>query len=231
MISDAVKNYLFPSRVWTKAVRELEKEMGITAFSERTNRGNCHIYPKRGEFLGHADSSNRHCWRKHTLLGGNRISVSTQHWPEFAVNGRNRRAVWKEKYDFNLVETQTYEIMLEDVADEKRRSNFIWMILTYRTWENCSRNIWGQLPSFLVGKPYIFVSTKPQGKKPRQSKNWSRIRTFLFGNRENTIFTSPREFRQCAPAENIRVADRNLFNLPIGLNGYTACSVSIGRGN
>ena len=50
-ISDAAKKLLFPAES-TKAVRELEKEMGITIF-ERTNRGI--VISKEGEtFLGYA---------------------------------------------------------------------------------------------------------------------------------------------------------------------------------
>ena len=64
-ISDAAKKLFISQPSLTKAVRELEKEMGITIF-ERTNRGI--VISKEGEtFLG----------RKHTRkkLGGNRNLV------------------------------------------------------------------------------------------------------------------------------------------------------------
>ena len=76
-ISDAAKKLFISQPSLTKAVRELEKEMGITIF-ERTNRGI--VISKEGEtFLGYARQvlEQAHCWRKHTRkkLGGNRNLV------------------------------------------------------------------------------------------------------------------------------------------------------------
>ena len=87
-ISDAAKKLFISQPSLTKAVRELEKEMGITIF-ERTNRGI--VISKEGEtFLGYA----RQVLEQAALLeetykkkAGRKqeFSVSTQHY-SFAVN-------------------------------------------------------------------------------------------------------------------------------------------------
>ena len=124
-MNEAAKQLFISQPSLTKAVRELEKEMGITIF-ERTNRGI--VISKEGEtFLGYA----RQVLEQAALLeetykkkAGRKqeFSVSTQHY-SFAVNAFVEliEQYGSEKYDFCLRETQTYEICLlytSDAADE-----------------------------------------------------------------------------------------------------------------
>ena len=129
-ISDAARKLFISQPSLTKAVRELEKEMGITIF-ERTNRGI--VISKEGEtFLGYA----RQVLEQAALLeetykkkAGRKqeFSVSTQHY-SFAVNAFVEliERYGSEKYDFCLRETQTYEI-IEDVAQMKSEIGILYL--------------------------------------------------------------------------------------------------------
>ena len=135
-ISDAAKKLFISQPSLTKAVRELEKEMGITIF-ERTNRGI--VISKEGEtFLGYA----RQVLEQAALLeetykkkAGRKqeFSVSTQHY-SFAVNAFVEliERYGSEKYDFCLRETQTYEI-IEDVAQMKSEIGILYLNDVNRT--------------------------------------------------------------------------------------------------
>ena len=128
-ISEAAKRLFVSQPSLTKAIKELEKEMGITIF-DRTNKGI--TVSKEGErFLGYA----RQVLEQATLLeeqyksnkgGKKQFSISTQHY-SFAVNAFidliNQSDV--DSYDFSLRETQTYEI-IDDVAHMKSEIGLLY---------------------------------------------------------------------------------------------------------
>ena len=121
-ISEAAKRLFVSQPSLTKAIKELEKEMGITIF-DRTNKGI--TVSKEGErFLGYA----RQVLEQAALLeeqyksqsgGKKQFSVSTQHY-SFAVNAfvELLKGAGIDQYDVSLRETQTYEI-IDDVAHMK----------------------------------------------------------------------------------------------------------------
>jgi len=118
-ITEAAERLYITQPSLTTAIRELEKEMNLTIFI-RSNRGVA--VSKEGEvFLGYA----RQILEQTELLKekytnerqwGRNFCVSTQHY-SFAVNAFVEliQKYAGEEYDFNLRETQTYEI-IEDVA-------------------------------------------------------------------------------------------------------------------
>lgn len=119
-LTEAAKELFISQPSLTKCIKELEKEIGIHIF-ERTNKGI--ILSKDGEeFLSYA----RQVLEQADILEerySHKINntkqefcVSTQHY-SFAVNAFVDliKEYGKEKYDFSLRETQTYEI-IEDVA-------------------------------------------------------------------------------------------------------------------
>ena len=163
-ISDAAKKLFISQPSLTKAVRELEKEMGITIF-ERTNRGI--VISKEGEtFLGYA----RQVLEQAALLeetykkkAGRKqeFSVSTQHY-SFAVNAFVEliERYGSEKYDFCLRETQTYEI-IEDVAQMKSEIGILYLNDFNRTvLEKLLKEHDLVFTELFVAKPHIFVITK-----------------------------------------------------------------------
>ena len=129
-ISEAAASLYLAQPSLTKALKELEKEMGITIFT-RTNRGVA--VSKEGEvFLGYA----RQVLEQAALIEEKYLAhtgekqefcVSTQHY-SFAVNAFVSliRACGRERYDFRLRETQTYEI-LEDVAKMKSEIGILYL--------------------------------------------------------------------------------------------------------
>ena len=118
-ISEAAKRLFVSQPSLTKAIKELEKEMGITIF-DRTNKGI--TVSKEGErFLGYA----RQVLEQAALLeeqyksqsgGKKQFSVSTQHY-SFAVNAfvELLKGAGIDQYDVSLRETQTSFYFSEEI--------------------------------------------------------------------------------------------------------------------
>ena len=118
-MSEAARRLFVSQPGLTKAIRELEQEMGIIIF-DRTNKG-IEVSKDGAIFLGYA----RQVLEQASLLeeryklqagGKKEFSVSTQHY-SFAVNAFVDliKEFGGDNYDFSLRETQTYEI-IDDVA-------------------------------------------------------------------------------------------------------------------
>ena len=231
-ISDAAKKLFISQPSLTKAVRELEKEMGITIF-ERTNRGI--VISKEGEtFLGYA----RQVLEQAALLeetykkkAGRKqeFSVSTQHY-SFAVNAFVDliKKYGQEEYDFSLRETQTYEI-IEDVA--KMRSEIGILFLNDFNEKVITKILKSNELEFhdlFVAKPHVFISRR-HPLADRQIITNEELESYPYLSFEqgehNSFYFSEEIFSVSERKKNIRVRDRaTLFNLLIGLNGYTVCS-------
>ena len=192
-------------------------------------------YPKRGEtFLGYA----RQVLEQAALLeetykkkAGRKqeFSVSTQHY-SFAVNAFVEliERYGSEKYDFCLRETQTYEI-IEDVAQMKSEIGILYLNDFNRTvLEKLIKEHDLVFTELFVAKPHIFVSTKNPlaGKKSVTIEELEPYPYLSFEQGEhNSFYFSEEIFSTVDRPKNIRVRDRaTLFNLLIGLNGYTVCS-------
>ncbi len=231
-ISEAAKELFISQPSLTKAVKDLEEEMDIEIFT-RTNRGVA--VSKEGErFLGYA----RQVLEQAELLESQfkssaekkrEFSVSTQHY-SFAVNAFVDliKECGGENYDFSLRETQTYEI-IEDVSDMKSEIG----ILYYNDFNEAiikkilkSRDL--VFDELFVAKPHIFVSTgNPLAKK--ESVTMDELKPYPYLSFEqgekNSFYFSEEIFSTVIRPKNIRVRDRaTLFNLLIGLNGYTVSS-------
>ena len=231
-ISDAAKKLFISQPSLTKAVRELEKEMEITIF-ERTNRGI--VISKEGEtFLGYA----RQVLEQAALLeetykkkAGRKqeFCVSTQHY-SFAVNAFVDliRRFAGEEYDFSLRETETYEI-IDDVA--KMKSEIGILYLNSFNKDALMKIIKSKSLTFtelFTAKPHVFVSTDHPlaDKKSVTMEELADYPYLSFEQGEhNSFYYSEEIFSTVGRTKNIRVTDRaTLFNLLIGLNGYTVCS-------
>ena len=231
-LSEAAKKLFISQPSLTKSVKELENEMGITIF-DRTNKGVC--VSKDGEiFLGYA----RQVLEQAELLESSyknqpeakrQFCVSTQHY-SFAVNAFVEliKMHGGESYDFSLRETQTYEI-IDDVARMKSEIGVLYLNDFNRAMLSKlmkASNL--EFTHLFSAKPHIFVSSKNplaeynsvtvEQLKPYPYLSFEQGDHNSFYFSEEILSTEDRE-------KNIRVRDRaTLFNLLIGLNGYTVSS-------
>lgn len=231
-ISEAAKKLFISQPSLTNAIKELEKEMNITIFL-RTNKGI--LISKEGEiFLGYARQvlEQAYLLEEKYLKQDKRkqqFCVSTQHY-SFAVNAFVDiiKEYGHDEYDFSLRETQTYEI-IEDVTRMKSEigvlyiNDFNKLVIQKILKEH---NL--IFHSLIVVKPHIFISSKNHlAKKKKVTMEELRLYPYLsFEQGEhNSFYYSEEIFSSVVRYKNIRVRDRaTLFNLLIGLNGYTVCS-------
>lgn len=231
-ITEAAKRLFISQPSLTNAIRELEKEMQVTIFN-RTNKG-VTISNEGDVFLSYA----RQVLEQASLLEEKflntkeqspRFSVSCQHY-SFAVNAFVDviREFGGNNYDFTLRETQTHEI-IEDVS---RMKSEIGILYTCSKNEEVISKLIKQyglkFKELFVAKPHVFIcSSHPLAKKealvledleeyPYLSFEQGEYNSFYFS--EEILSTLDR-------TRNIKVRDRaTLFNLVIGLNGYTVSS-------
>ena len=231
-LSEAAK-YLYMSQPsLTGAIRELEKELGISIF-RRTNRGVL-LTPQGEEFLGYA----RAVLEQAELIeekyiskikGKKTFAVSTQHY-SFAVEAfvelLNRYG--ESEYDFRIRETQTYTL-IEDVAKLRSEIGILYLNTFNQTVINRTlkeNNL--TFHSLFKAKPHVFLSkTSPLADKYfitlNDLKDYPRL-SYEQGER-NSFYFSEEILSTLESKKNIVVSDRaTLFNLLIGLNGYTFCS-------
>lgn len=231
-VSKAAENLYIAQPSLTASVKELENELGITIFN-RTNKGVI-LTTEGEEFLGYARQvisqtkliEERYCGNAPVR---HQFCVSTQHY-SFAVEAfvALLKEYGGEEYDFRIRETQTYEI-LEDVAKLKSEvgvlyvNNFNETVLrkTFREFDLVFKRLF-------VAKPHVFVgSENPLAKKPfvtlEDLAPYPRL-SYEQGD-HNAFYFSEEILSTLESKKDIMVRDRaTLFNLLVGLNGYTICS-------
>ncbi len=216
----------------TAAVRELEKEMGIVIFS-RTNKG-VTVTNEGNEFLGYA----RQVLEQAALLEEkylnktehkSRFSVTCQHY-SFAVNAFVD--VIKEcggsEYDYTLREGQTSQI----IDDVSRLNSEIGILYLNKTNEHVITKLLKKndlvFNLLFTAKPHVFLSThNPLAKKKLVTlKDLAPFPYLTFEQGDyNSIYFNEEPLPSIDHRLNIKVSDRaTLFNLLIGLNGFTVCS-------
>lgn len=231
-ITEAANRLYISQPSLTNAIRELEKEMNIVIFN-RTNKGIS--LSKEGEiFLGYA----RQVLEQATILedkyksgngGKKQFCVSTQHY-SFAVNAFVDliKEYGQDEYDFSLRETQTYEI-IEDVARMRSEIGILFLNdFNEKVLMKILKSHDLEFNQLFVAKPHVFISRKhPLAEKNVITNEELELYPYLsFEQGEhNSFYFSEEIFSSSERKKNIRVRDRaTLFNLLIGLNGYTVCS-------
>ena len=235
-ITEASRRVYISQPSLTAAIHELEAEMGITIFS-RSNKG-VTITNEGDEFLSYA----RQVLEQANLLeerfkskdedSGNTIfSVSCQHY-SFAVNAFVDviKRFGGNEYNFTLRETQTHEI-IEDVAHLKSEIGVLYL-------SSRNENVISKLikKNNLIFEPlftaplHVFISKKNPLAKKKKIK-LSDLSAFPYLTYEQGDYNSfyfaeePLTEIDFDCPKNIQVRDRaTLFNLLIGLDGYTICS-------
>lgn len=231
-ISEAAKRLFVSQPSLTKAIKELEKEMGITIF-DRTNKGI--TVSKEGErFLGYV----RQVLEQAALLeeqyksqsgGKKQFSVSTQHY-SFAVNAfvELLKGAEIDQYDVSLRETQTYEI-IDDVAHMKSEIGLLY-------YNDFNRPVLEKLihtneltfTELFTAHPHIFIGkTHPLAHKEVVSMDELEEYPYISFEQgdHNSFYFSEEIFSTVVRPKHIRVRDRaSLFSLLLGLDGYTVSS-------
>ncbi|MFC4102015.1 LysR family transcriptional regulator [Paenibacillus xanthanilyticus] len=228
-MNEAAKRLFISQPSLSNAIKDLEEELGITIF-ERTNKG-ISLSVEGTEFLGYA----RQVVEQAELLESRymdakpspqHFSVSTQHY-SFAVNAFVSlvREYGQSQYEMALRETKTHEI-IEDVRTMRSEIGILYLNdFNSKVIQSLLKA--GNLvfhPLF-TAKPHIFISVhNPLAKQrsvtidqlqdyPYLSFEQGEFNSFHFAEEIMSTLTYPKR---------IRVSDRaTLFNLLIGLNGYT----------
>lgn len=231
-ITEAAERLYISQPSLSNAIHELEKEMNIQIFN-RTNKG-INLSKEGEEFLGYARQvleqamiledkyKSQGGWKKH-------FCVSTQHY-SFAVNAFVDliKQYGQDEYDFSLRETQTYEI-IDDVAQMKSE---IGILFLNDFNEAVIRKILKahdlEFHGLFVAQPHVFISRKHPLSNCSIITN-EQLAPYPYLSFEqgahNSFYFSEEIFSASERKKNIRVRDRaTLFNLLIGLNGYTVCS-------
>ena len=231
-ITEAAKKLFIAQPSLTAAVHELEKEYGIILFS-RSNKG-IELTPDGEEFLGYA----RQVLEQANLIderyagkgmGKQRFCVSSQHY-SFAVEAfvQLLKELGGDKYEFHMRETQTYDI-IEDVARLRSEIGILYLnrfneTVIRKTLRDNNLSFF----SLFTVKPHVFIGkgNPLAGKKsltledlkpyPRLSYEQGNHNSFYFSEEILSTADSDRELVVCDRA--------TLFNMLIGLNGYTICS-------
>ena len=231
-ITEAANQLFISQPSLTNAIHELEKEMNIVIFN-RTNKGIS--LSKEGEgFLGYA----RQVLEQAAILedkykrnggGKKQFCVSTQHY-SFAVNAFVDliKEYGQEEYDFSLRETQTYEI-IEDVARLRSEIGILFLNdFNQAVINKILKSYDLEFHLLFIAKPHVFISrSHPLASNKVITNEELEVYPYLsFEQGEhNSFYFSEEIFSESERKKNIRVRDRaTLFNLLIGLNGYTVCS-------
>lgn len=236
-ITEAARRLFISQPSLTNAIRELETEMQITIF-KRTNKG-VTISNEGDMFLSYArqileQASLFEEKFKSTDNQSPHFSVSCQHY-SFAVNAFVDviREFDANRYDFTLRETQTYEI----IKDVSRLRSEIGILYTSSKNEEIILKLIKQnglkFEELFVAKPHVFISSRHPlaNREVLDLKDLEEYPYLSFEQGEyNSFYFSEEILSTLDRNKNIKVRDRaTLFNLVIGLNGYTVSSGVISR--
>lgn len=228
-ISKAAQNLFISQPSLSNALKELESELGIMIFL-RTNKG-ITITPEGLEFLGYAQQvveqaallesryANKQQLQQH-------FAVSTQHYA-FAVSAfvLLLKEYDRDEYEFTLKETKTYDI-IDDVKNLRSEIGILYM-------NDFNKNVISKFlregnlafHELFQADPHVFISAK----NPLAKKNFVTLDDLLpypylsfEQGAYNSFYFSEEILSTISRPKNITVSDRaTLFNLLIGLNGYT----------
>ncbi len=221
----------------TSAIRELEKELGFPLFN-RSNRGTAAT--REGiRFLAYARQvcEQMELLEKAFLHEGYeklRFQVSAQHY-SFAVNAFVDliREYPGEEYDVTLRECRTYEI-IEDVKNARSALGILYLS---RFNESVLSGVLSEnhlhFTKLFTARPHVFLSSGHPlaGKGQVTLEDLAEYPFLSFEQGEYNSFYFAEEILSTAERrKRIRVSDRaTLFNLLIGMNGYTICTGVISR--
>lgn len=231
-ITEAAEKLFITQPSLTAAIHSIENEMGITAFI-RSNKG-VELTRKGEILLAYARQLLEQADVMTEYFRGERLqkpifSVSCQHY-SFAVNAFVDviRKYDADAYSFILRETQTYEI-IDDVSLGRSEIGILYLskhnesVLTKLIQK--SDLIFEQL---YCAKPHVFISSE----HPLADRSVIKVEDLkpypylvFEQGKHNSSYFSEEFLSMLELPKNIMVRDRaTLFNLLIGLNGFTVSS-------
>lgn len=228
-INEAAKRLFISQPSLSNAIKDLEEEMQFAIF-ERSNKG-ISLSKEGVEFLSYA----RQVVEQAELLESRYLnakpspqhfSVSTQHYA-FAVNAFVSlvQEYGQDEYELTLRETKTYEI-IEDVKSLRSEIGILYLNeFNGKVINKLLKTANLQFNSLFTAKPHIFISIKnPLANQSIVTIDQLQNYPYLsFDQGEyNSFHFSEEILSTMSHKKSIRVNDRaTLFNLLIGLNGYT----------
>ena len=231
-LSEAAKALFITQPSLTAAIKDLEEEIGITIF-HRTNKG-VTLTTKGEEFLGYARQMLEQLELIEEKYKGKacvkqQFCVSAQHY-SFVVEAfvDLLKDYEKDAYEFKIRETQTYEI-IEDVARLKSEIGVLFLNPYNETVikKELKQQELKFYPLF-TAKPHVFISKDhPLSKKKSiELSDLAPYPRLSYEQGDHNAFYFSEEILSTLDCErDIIVRDRaTLFNLLIGLNGYTISS-------
>lgn len=236
-IHNAAQELFITQPTLSKSIMELEKEMGITIFY-RTNRG-VSLTDDGIKFLSYA----KQVVEQADLLEGQfksensikrTFAVASQHYA-FVVNAFIElvKELGKDEYEFSLKELRTYEIM-EEIRT--RRSEIGILYLSNFNSEILKRNLVTndlKFEKLFTARPHVFFGKNHPlaDRKSVSLEDLTDYPRFSYDQGINNSFYFAEELHSVEYArKSIVVTDRaTLFNLLIGLDGYTISSGILSR--
>lgn len=231
-LTEAAKALYISQPSLSGAIREVEKEAGLTIFNRC--RAGVALTAEGMEFLGYA----RQVVQQMELLESRyienrpeklRFCVSTQHYT-FAANAFAElvQRFGQERYEFILNETRTHQI-LEDV---RNRFSDLGLLYLSRSNESVLRKRFEEygleFHELFAASPHVFLSRQhPLAGREQVTLKDLRLYTrlsFVQGAYESSHFSE--ELFSNEPADkSVRISDRAaIVNFMIGLDGYTISS-------
>ena len=231
-MNEAAKRLFISQPTLSTAVKELEKELGITLFA-RSNRGIV-ITPEGEEFLGYA----RAVEEQFSLLesrydvGGSvrkKFAVAMQHY-SFAGEAfiALARKFGMDEYEFAVRETRTAEV-IEDVRQQKSEIGVLYLNeFNKKVINKLFREADVEFIRLFDCPIYVYLS-RNNPLAGHSSLSFADLQeypclSFEQGDRNSFYFAeevlSTYDYRRI-----IKANDRaTMLNLMVGLNGYTLCS-------
>jgi len=231
-ITEAAKKLYIAQPSLTSAIHELEKEYDLIIFN-RTRKG-IELTIDGEEFLGYARQVLEQADLIEERYTGNssgkpRFCVSSQHY-SFVVEAfvELLKEFEGDKYEFHIRETQTYDI-IEDVAKHKSEIGILYVNDFNETIiKKALRDNNLVFRSLFTAKPHVFIGKNSPlaDKKIITLKDLKPFPRLSYEQGEHNSFYFSEEILSIVDADKeLIVRDRaTLFNLLIGMNGYTICS-------
>ena len=231
-ITEAARKLYIAQPSLTSAIQELEKEYGITIFLRK--KTGIEITKEGDEFLGYArqvlEQANLINERYNGIQTGKmRFCVSSQHY-SFAVEAfvKLLKQYGGDKYEFHMRETETYDI-INDVATLRSELGILYLNKFNETviLKTLKDNNLSFTPLFKA-KPHVFVGkdsplTSKKSISLKDLKPYPRL-SYEQGS-HNSFYFSEEILSTLDCDKELIVRDRaTLFNLLVGMDGYTICS-------
>lgn len=231
-INEAAKRLFLTQPSLSNAVKELENEMGIQIFQRSS--GGISLTAEGREFMTYSkqilDKVNLMNERyKNGQQRKQSFSVSAQHYA-FVVHAFVEliKSVNANEYQFTLRETETQNIF-NDLAQFKSELGILYTNgFNQKIMQRLFKENNLVFTPLFVAKPHIFVS-RYNPLTSKSSVNLSDLEDYPYLSYEqgevNSFYFSEEILSTLSHKKSIKVSDRaTIFNLMVGLNGYTISS-------